>query len=61
MAIGENELKRARSLHLDIAGTVRADVSESWRPEGATGFGVRLLADLAQNFTRPGSHVDRRV
>jgi leucyl aminopeptidase len=48
-------------VHLDIAGTVRADASESWRPEGATGFGVRLLADLAQNFTRPGSHVDRRV
>ena len=48
-------------VHLDIAGTVRADTSESWRPEGATGFGVRLLADLAQNFTRPGSHVDRRV
>ena len=46
-------------VHLDIAGTVRADASESWRPEGATGFGVRLLADLAQNFTRPGSHVDR--
>jgi len=43
--------------HLDIAGTVRADSSESWRPEGATGFGVRLLADLAQNFTRPSSHV----
>ena len=46
-------------VHLDIAGTVRADSSESWRPEGATGFGVRLLADLAQNFTPPGSHVDR--
>ena len=59
MAIGENELKRARSRK--APGTVRADASESWRPEGATGFGVRLLADLAQNFTRPGSHVDRRV
>ena len=47
--------------HLDIAGTVRADASESWRPEGATGFGVRLLADLAQNFTRPGSQVDPRT
>lgn len=47
--------------HLDIAGTVRADASKSWRTEGATGFGVRLLADLAQNFTRPGSHVDRRM
>lgn len=48
-------------VHFDIAGTVRADASESWRSEGATGFGVRLLADLAQNFTRPGSPIDRRV
>jgi len=44
--------------HLDIAGTVRAESSESWRPAGATGFGVRLLADLVQNFTRPESHVN---
>src|SRR5262245_17389745 len=41
--------------HIDIAGTMYTDGSESWRTRGATGFGTRLLIDLALNFTRPAS------
>jgi leucyl aminopeptidase len=37
--------------HLDIAGTMQVEKDESWRSLGATGFGTRLLIDLAQNFT----------
>lgn len=36
--------------HLDIAGTMLVDADESWRPKGATGYGTRLLIDLAANF-----------
>ena len=39
--------------HLDIAGPMKVDGDESWRTKGATGFGTRLLIDLAVNF-RPG-------
>ena len=41
--------------HLDIAGTMHASADESWRPKGATGFGTRLLVDLALNFARPAA------
>jgi len=37
--------------HLDIAGTMQADKDESWRSQGATGFGTRLLLELAMRFT----------
>ena len=37
--------------HLDIAGPMKVDADESWRSKGATGFGTRLLIDLALNFT----------
>ncbi|HXH36757.1 MAG TPA: leucyl aminopeptidase [Plantibacter sp.] len=37
--------------HLDIAGTMLVDADESWRPKGATGYGTRLLIDLAVNFS----------
>ncbi len=40
--------------HLDIAGPMKVDADESWRSKGATGFGTRLLVDLACNFTPPG-------
>ncbi|TDE95964.1 leucyl aminopeptidase [Occultella glacieicola] len=40
--------------HLDIAGTAQADAANGWRNKGATGFGARLLVDLALNFTAPG-------
>ena len=39
--------------HLDIAPTMKADADESWRSKGATGYGTRLLIDLATNFTKP--------
>ena len=39
--------------HLDIAGPMKVDADESWRSKGATGFGTRLLVDLAMNFTAP--------
>jgi leucyl aminopeptidase len=36
--------------HIDIAGTAQADPPGSWRPRGCTGFGARLLAELALSF-----------
>jgi leucyl aminopeptidase len=39
--------------HLDIAGPMKVDADESWRSKGATGFGTRLLVELALNFTPP--------
>jgi leucyl aminopeptidase len=39
--------------HVDIAGTAQADVVESWRVKGCTGFGARLLAELAVGFRAP--------
>ncbi len=41
--------------HLDICGPMKVDADESWRSRGATGFGARLLIDLALNFSRPAS------
>ena len=39
--------------HLDIAGTMQTDSDDSWSTKGATGFGARLLLDVARRFTRP--------
>ena len=39
--------------HIDIAGTAQADAANGWRPKGATGFGTRLLIDLAEHFSVP--------
>ncbi|WP_233265331.1 leucyl aminopeptidase family protein [Leifsonia sp. AG29] len=36
--------------HLDIAGTMQSASDDSWRATGATGYGARLLADLAARF-----------
>jgi leucyl aminopeptidase len=36
--------------HLDIAGTMSVPADDSWRSRGATGFGARLLLDLALAF-----------
>ena len=33
--------------HIDIAGTAQNDRDTSWRPPGCTGFGARLLIELA--------------
>ena len=39
--------------HLDIAGPAFTDSDDAEITKGGTGFGVRLLADLAANFTAP--------
>jgi leucyl aminopeptidase len=39
--------------HLDIAGPMKVDADESWRSKGATGFGTRLLIELATSFAKP--------
>ena len=36
--------------HIDIAGTMQTDKDDAWRSKGATGYGTRLLAELAVNF-----------
>ena len=38
--------------HIDIAGTAQLPAADAWRNKGATGFGTRLLAELAVNFQR---------
>jgi leucyl aminopeptidase len=37
--------------HLDIAGTMQSDSDDAWRSKGATGYGARILAELAKDFT----------
>ncbi len=39
--------------HLDVAGTMHAPADDAWRSAGATGFGARLLLELARTFTVP--------
>ncbi len=39
--------------HLDVAGTMHSGADDSWRSAGATGFGARLLIELARSFTVP--------
>lgn len=41
-------------VHIDIAGTAQADATSGWHTKGATGFGTRLLIDLALSFSPPG-------
>ena len=36
--------------HIDIAGVAQVDKPELWRTAGCSGFGARLLADLAAGF-----------
>ena len=36
--------------HLDIAGTAQLPEPRSWRNKGATGFGARLLIEVAMSF-----------
>jgi leucyl aminopeptidase len=36
--------------HVDIAGVAQNDVDTSWHPPGCTGFGARLLTELAMTF-----------
>ena len=39
--------------HLDIAGVMDSDADDGVLTKGATGYGVRLLADLLTSFTPP--------
>ncbi len=41
--------------HLDIAGPMNVDSDEGIYSKGATGFGTRMLIDLACNFTPPAA------
>ncbi len=39
--------------HLDIAGPMRSEKDDAWRTKGATGFGARLLAEVAAAYRAP--------
>lgn len=39
--------------HLDIAGTAQSPQAQKWTNKGTTGFGTRLLVDLALHFAQP--------
>jgi leucyl aminopeptidase len=41
--------------HLDIAGPMNVDGDDGWLSRGATGYGTRLLIELAMKFTRPST------
>lgn len=40
-------------VHLDIAGPAWTDADAGLNPKGGTGFGVRMLLDLVENFEKP--------
>jgi leucyl aminopeptidase len=42
--------------HIDIAGTAWSDAAQGWVNKGATGFGTRLLVELATRFAVPRSN-----
>jgi leucyl aminopeptidase len=39
--------------HIDIAGTAQTDADAGWLTAGCSGFGARLLTELALNFAPP--------
>jgi leucyl aminopeptidase len=39
--------------HIDIAGTAQTDADSGWLTAGCSGFGARLLIELALNFAPP--------
>ncbi|MDJ0768501.1 MAG: leucyl aminopeptidase [Ilumatobacter sp.] len=39
--------------HIDMAGAMDVDADKGWKSKGATGYGARLLIELAQGFTPP--------
>ena len=41
--------------HIDIAGTAQSTGDAGWYTAGCTGFGARLLVQLAVDFTAPGN------
>jgi len=38
--------------HIDMAGPMSSDGDDGWLAKGATGFGARLLIDLALHFSK---------
>jgi leucyl aminopeptidase len=46
--------------HIDIAGTAWNERDESWRRAGASGFGTRLLSELAAQFVPPQQRAPER-
>jgi len=40
--------------HVDIASTAQQPVARTWRNKGASGFGAKLLVELATGFAVPG-------
>ncbi|PYI39896.1 leucyl aminopeptidase [Arthrobacter psychrolactophilus] len=38
--------------HLDIAGTMKSDIDDSWRSRGATGYGTRLLSEFLASYSK---------
>ncbi len=46
--------------HIDIAGTAQSWTASKWRNKGTTGFGARLLVDLALNFKVRGARHEHR-
>src|SRR4029079_18821984 len=43
--------------HVDIAGTAQQPVVRTWRNKGASGFGAKLLIELAPRFEVPAGAV----
>ena len=41
--------------HLDVAGPAFLDAEDGEHPKGGTGYGVRLLVELARTFTKPAA------
>ena len=41
--------------HIDIAGTAQSGGDSGWQTAGCTGFGARLLAELAVHFSAPST------
>jgi leucyl aminopeptidase len=49
------------SAHIDIAGVAMNTTSQTWHPEGCSGFGTRLLIDLVTHFDPSRLHSNHPV
>nr|WP_296071303.1 leucyl aminopeptidase [uncultured Actinoplanes sp.] len=47
--------------HVDIAGTAWSDSAQGWLNKGATGYGTRLLIELAMRFAVPAGATAREA
>jgi leucyl aminopeptidase len=41
--------------HLDICGPAQTNEDRTWHPAGCSGFGARLLVELASGFEPPSA------